>query len=459
MAKAFSLKGSWVVAACLCIANPANSDSLLETRVDAVAAEWLSSTAAPSVSIAIVQHGALVYSKAHGQARRWPAGAATRTSRYALDSITKEFTAAAILLLAEDGKLSLEDPLRKWFPEIGQAANVTLRQILTHTSGIRDFWPQDFVPPHMRRPTTVADIVKEWVNRPLDFEPGSEWQYSNTGYVLAAAVVERVSGETFFAFLRRRIFEPLQMAHVADQAMPLSAQDADGYTRYGLGPLRRAPKESPGWLFGAANLAMPPSDLALWDLSLMDRTLLHPQSYEAAFAPVVLNNGATAPYGLGLDIEHVQDRLRIGHSGGGSGFLAENRVWPAERAAIVVLTNNDWASPSDLLDRIAFLVLTPAPAQARARAVFAALQNGSIDKAMFTATGNFYFNAVVLADLHSSLSPLGPARLIELESESKRGGMITRRWKILCANARLEAIERGDAGGKLDEFMVAKRAD
>src|ERR1019366_599220 len=324
MAKAFSLKGSWVVAACLCIANPANSDSLLETRVDAVAAEWLSSTAAPSVSIAIVQHGALVYSKAHGQARRWPARAATRTTRYALDSITKEFTAAAILLLAEDGKLSLEDPLRKWFPEIGHAADVTLRQILTHTSGIRDFWPQDFVPPHMRRPTTVADIVKEWVNRPLDFEPGSEWQYSNTGYVLAAAVVERVSGETFFAFLRRRIFEPLQMAHVADQAMPLSAQYADGYTRYGLGPLRRAPEESSGWLFGGAWLAMPPSDLALWDLSLMDRTLLHPQSYEAAFAPVVLNNGATAPYGLGLDIEHVQDRLRIGHSGGGSGFLAEN---------------------------------------------------------------------------------------------------------------------------------------
>jgi CubicO group peptidase (beta-lactamase class C family) len=311
----------------------------------------------------------------------------------------------------------------------------------------------------MTQPTTAADIVREWVKRPLDFEPGSEWQYSNTSYVLAAAVVERVSGEPFFAFLRRRIFEPLGMAQVGDSALPPAAHDAAGYTRHGLGRLRPAPKEGAGWLFGAANLIMRPRDLATWDLSLINRSLLRPESYEAAFAPVVLKSGGTAPYGLGLRIEQLQGRLRIGHSGAGSGFLAENRIWPAERTAIVVLTNNDWASPAELLNKIAFVVLPPSPAQARAQAVFAALQNGSIDRTVFTATGNFYFNDVVLADLHSSLSPLGPARLVELVDEFKRGGMITRHWKILCANARLEATEIGYAEGKLDEFLVTKQQD
>lgn len=455
------MKWSWLIAAILCLGAHANPTPLeaLGARVDRVASEWLASTEAPSVSIAIVQHGALVYARTQGRARLWPPAAATPGSRYAIDSVTKEFTAAAILLLAEDGKLSLDDALGKWFPDVGAAAAVTLHQILTHTSGIRDYWPQDFLTPEMLRSTTVADIVQQWVKRPLDFGPGSEWQYSNTGYVLAAAVVERVSGAKPFEFMRRRIFVPLGMTDVIDDTMPTSAQDATGYTRDGLGPLHPALKEGEGWLFGAASLAMRSSDLALWDLSLIDRSLLRPQSYALELAPTVLKNGGTAPYGLGLDIERVQGRLRIGHSGGGSGFLAENRVWPEERAAIVVLTNNDWAPPSDLVDRIAFIVLTPSPIEARAATVFAALQNGNVDRSLFTATGNFHLTARVLSDLHSSLAPLGSARLIELEYESKRGGMITRRWKILCAKARLEAVERGYAGGQLEEFMVTKRED
>jgi D-alanyl-D-alanine carboxypeptidase len=220
-----------------------------------------------------------------------------------------------------------------------------------------------------------------------------------------------------------------------------------------------APKEASGWLFGAANLAMRPSDLALWDLSLIDRSLLKAESYKTEFEPVALKSGRTRDYGLGLDVETIQGRLRIGHAGGGSGFLADNRVWPRERAAIVVLTNNDWADPGDLTDRIAFLVLAPTPEEARARQLFRAFQDGTIDRGLFSSVGNFYLTPTVLADLQSSLSPLGPARLIELERESRRGGMTTRRWKILCAGARLEAVERSHPDGKVDEFMIAKKND
>jgi CubicO group peptidase (beta-lactamase class C family) len=458
----YRLMLAWLCLCCL----PAHAGSALDgAAVDSVVAEWLASTGAPSVSIAIVQDGRLAYTKAYGAARLNPALPATPATRYAIDSVSKEFTAAALLLLAERGELSLDDSVSRWFPGLGAAAATTLRQLLTHTSGIRDYWPQDFLTPEMWHPASTADIIHEWVQRPLDFEPGTDWQYSNTGYVLAGAVVEKVSGESLFGFLSRHLFAPLHMARVADyspsaeHAEHLTADDAAGYTRYGLGRVVAAPKEGPGWLFGAANLAMQPSDLALWDLSLIERSLLKAESYTAEFQPVVLKSGRRQDYALGLDVESKQGRLRIGHSGAGSGFLADNRVWPQERAAIVVLTNNDWATPADLTDRLAFIVLAPTPEEARAREVFRSMQNGTLDRGLFSSIGNFYLTASVLADLRSSLSPLGPARLIELEHESRRGGMTTRRWKILCRGARLEATERSHPDGKIEEFMIARKED
>ncbi len=437
--------------------------------VDGVVEEWLASTGAPSASIAIVQEGRLTYAKAYGAARLKPRVSATLATRYAIDSVSKEFTAAALLLLAEQGKLSLDDRIEKWFPELHAAAAVTLRQLLTHTSGIRDYWPQDFLTPEMTRPTTTSAILDEWAQRPLDFEPGTEWQYSNTGYVLAAAVVEKVSGETLFGFLRQHVFAPLHMAHVteyspADPAgatLPaqLTAADAAAYTRHGLGPVVPAPKEGAGWLFGAGNLAMQASDLALWDMSLMNRSLLKAESYDQEFGPVVLKSGRTSDYALGLAVQNVDGRLRIGHGGAGSGFLADNRVWPKDKAAVIVLTNNDWAQPSDLSDRIAFMVLAPTPEEARVRNLFQALQQGTVDRSWFSPSGNFYLTPSVLADLRSSLGPLGPARLITLEREAERGGMTLRRWKILCRATRLEAIERSNPDGKFEEFMIAKRED
>ncbi len=204
---------------------------------------------------------------------------------------------------------------------------------------------------------------------------------------------------------------------------------------------------------------MTPGELALWDISLIDRSLLAPASYQAQLEPVALASGVRKDYGLGLDIETVQGRRRIGHDCAGSGFLAANRIWPDEKTAIVVLTNSDWADPGDLVDRIAFAVLAPNPQELRARGVFAQFQNGTIDRALFTDGGNSVLTAQALADLRGSLGPLGPARLIELEHESKRGGMITRRWKILCRSKRLEALERGYPDGKLEEFLVTASND
>ncbi len=430
------------------------------SRVDDAAAEWLASTGAPSVSIAIVEGGTLVYTHAYGLAHVGPDASARVDARYAIDSVSKEFTAAAILLLAEDGKLLLDDPLSRWFPALGGASEVTLRQILNHTSGIRDYWPEDFVTPAMTHPITTQALIDTWAARPLDFPPGTDWQYSNTGYVLAGAVVEQVSGEPLFEFLRRRIFLPLHMNAVEDYGSAERPNEAAGYTRFGLGPLHPAPREAAGWLFGAAGLAMRPSDLALWDISLIDRSLLGAKSYDAERQPATLSGGRQTSYGLGLHVEHdVDGRLRLSHSGGGSGFLAENRIWPDDKIAIVVLTNNDWAPPEYLADRLAYLILPPTAAELRARTLFEAFQNGTVDTSLFTAAGRFYLTDQALAELHAGLSALGPARLIELESETRRGGLETRVWKILCRGGRLRAVERTAPNGQLTEFMITRRED
>jgi CubicO group peptidase (beta-lactamase class C family) len=435
-------------------------DPAVAAEIDGTAEEWLAATGAPSTSIAIVQDAKLVYARAYGNARLGPRVPATSVTRYPIDSVSKEFTAAAVLILAEQGKLSLDDPVSKWFPDLGQASKATLRELLTHTSGIRDFWPQDFVPLEMAKPTTTQAILEEWAKRPLDFPPGTDWQYSNTGYVLAGAIIEKVSGEKLLPFLRRMIFTPLKMNLVTeDDTAPLLGKDAAGYTRFGLGPLHPAPKEGKGWLYGASNLAMDAGDLALWDISLIDQSLLMPASYKEEFERAALKSGVRKNYGLGLDIEDVQARRRIGHDGGGSGYLAANRIWPDDRMAIVVLTNNDWATPDNLLDRIAFAILPPRPEEARARAVFTGFQAGTVDRTLFTDIGNAYLSETQLADLKASLGLLGPARLIQLESESRRGGMVTRHWKILCRDMRLEVVERGYPGGKLEQFTVTGKQD
>ena len=275
----------------------------LHARTDAAVREALSGGSVPSVSLAVVQDGRLAHVQAYGRARLSPERSATPTTRYSIGSVSKQFTAAAILILAEEGKLRLDDPVARFMPQLTRAGEVTLRQLLSHTSGYQDYWPQDYVIPVMLEPVSPTQILQGWASKPLDFEPGTDWQYSNTGYVIAGLIVEQVSGQPLFEFLRQRIFVPLGMRSVLDvNTDRLRETDAVGYMRYGLGPLRVAPKEAKGWVFAAGELAMTAEDLAKWDLSLMNQTLLKPESYQAMESTVVLKNGLPSSYGLGLEV-------------------------------------------------------------------------------------------------------------------------------------------------------------
>ena len=246
----------------------------LRSSVDDIVHHVLTTIGVPSASVAIVREGKIVYVQAYGDARLDPPTAATSAMRYSIGSISKQFTATAILLLAEEGKLSLDDPVSKYVPNLTRGNEVTIRELLSHTSGYQDYWPQDYVPPLMLQPISADGIMDRWARKPLDFDPGTKWQYSNTNYVIAGLIVEKVSGTPLLQFLSQRVFTPLAMKSVADtNENKLPPTDPGGYLRYALGPLRPAPKEGRGWMFAAGELAMTAEDLARWDISMMNQTV------------------------------------------------------------------------------------------------------------------------------------------------------------------------------------------
>ena len=433
----------------------------LKAKIDAAVNQILSSTKVPSASIAMVKDGHVAYLQAYGQARLSPAMDATPQMQYSIGSISKQFTAAAVLLLAQEGKLTLDDPVSKYLPELTRAREVTIRMLLSHTSGYQDYWPEDYVMTSMMVPTTAQHILDVWGKRPLDFDPGTRWQYSNTNYVIAGRIVEQVSGMPLIDLLEKRIFLPLGMENVYDaDASRLPATDPTGYERHALGPPRPSPQEGAGWMFAAGELAMPAHDLAVWDISLIDRALLSPASYAQMFTPVLLKNGDNTGYGLGVFLKKRDGHAMIEHSGEVSGFVSENVVFPADRVAIVVLTNEMATQAASMIaDRVAPMILgiaasAPTKEEAQALAIFNGLADGHIDRKLFTNYCNAYFNQQTIEDFAASLKPLGPPLSFKQTREEGRGGMIFRVFAVAFPDRELKVTTYEMPDGKLEQYLV-----
>jgi CubicO group peptidase (beta-lactamase class C family) len=437
------------------------SPDLIE-KIDKVATDTLARTGVPSASVAIVKDGQVVYTKAYGDARLDPKTPATPQMRYSIGSISKQFTAAAVLLLQEQGKLSLDDKVAKFIPNLTRANEVTIRQLLSHTSGYQDYWPQDYVMPPMMLPTTAQKILDMWARKPLDFDPGTKWQYSNTNYVIAGVIIEKVAHMPLLQFLQERVFTPLGMTSVSDtDQAKLGDTDPAGYLRYALGPLRAAPKEGKGWMFAAGELAMPAADLAKWDISIMDQKLMKPASYREFSTEVLLKNGLGTHYGLGVDVNSQAGHRALSHGGEVSGFTAQNVVFPDDRAAVVVLTNQDAASASGAIaSGIAPLLFattdaaTPAKLE-QAKKIFDGLQHGTVDRSLFTDNANSYFSEPALKDFASGLGPLGPPQSFIQASQGLRGGMTLRVYIIRFPQKVLRAWTYEMPDGKLEQYQIA----
>lgn len=434
----------------------------LTEKIDKVVTDTLARTGVPSASIAIVKDGQVVYVKAYGDAKLEPRTPATSQMRYSIGSVSKQFTAAAILLLQEQGKLSLDDKVAKYIPDLTRANEVTIRQLLSHTSGYQDYWPQDYVMPMMLQPVTAQKIMDTWAKKPLDFEPGTKWQYSNTNYVIAGAIIEKVSRMPLMRFFQEKIFTPLGMTSVMsiDQDR-LGDTEPTGYMRYGLGPLRPAPKEGKGWLFAAGELAMPAQDLAKWDISIMDQKLLKPMSYRELGADVSLKNGLATNYGLGVSVNSQAGHRALSHGGEVSGFTAQNIVFPDDRAAVVVLVNQDAANTAGPIAGgiVPLLFATSDPATPakleQAKKIFADLQQGKIDRSLFTSNANAYFSEQALKDFASGLGPLGTPQSFMQASQGLACGMTLRVYIVRFPQRALRAWTYEMPDGKLEQYQIA----
>jgi CubicO group peptidase (beta-lactamase class C family) len=361
-------------------------------------------------------------------------------------------------MLQEEGKLSLDDPVSKYFPDLTRADEVTIRQLLSHTSGYQDFWPEDYVMTPMLKDITDQQILDTWAKKPLDFEPGTQWQYSNTNYVIAGRIVETVTGAPLMDFLTRRIFRPLGMTSVwnSDETQ-LTQADAAAYYRHALGPLRPAPKEGRGWMFAAGELAMTAHDLALWDQSLIDRSILKPDSYKQMFTEVKLKDGKGTQYGLGVGIRDHEGHRSIVHSGEVSGFVADNIVLVDDGAAVAVLTNQDAVSAASIIAGFVAPIIADYPpndAERQAIAIFHDLQQGRIDRAQLAPNLSDYFTTEAIADFHDSLAPLGEPLTFRLTATERRGGMTFRSFQITYPGKSLQLTTYTYPDGKLEQYLI-----
>ena len=432
------------------------------SRIDHLVQKVLVETSAPSASLAVLKDGQIAYVKAYGNARLEPPMPSRKDARYPIGSVSKQFMAACVLLLAQDGKLSLDDRVSQYLPALTRAKEITIRELLSHTSGYEDYYPLDYVAPFMQQPVTPDGILERWAEKPLNFEPGAAWQYSNTNYVAAGRIVEIVSGIPAFAFLKSRILEPLGMTSAIDlDAQSLTYADAAGYTRFGPSPPRSVTPEARGWLYAAGELAMTPHDLALWDQSLIEGKLLKLSSLDQMITPVRLKNGAPTGYGLGVGVSNDNGHPKLEHGGAVSGFVSDNVVWLDQGAAVAVFTNLDGTrAAGSIADQIGPILLEAkedpeAPkALTLAKQVFSELQEGKIDRALLTSDADSYFTPQVLAAA-AGLKPLGAPTDFEQTNFQLRGGMSYRHFRIRFASGttlNLSAFFTPD--GKLAQYLI-----
>ncbi len=434
------------------------------SQIDQLVGKTLADTGVPSAEIAIVRDGQLVLNKAYGKANE---GLPARADLpYQIASNSKQFTAMALLLLEDEGKLSLDDHVSKFIPGITEGDKITIRELLSHTSGLQDFWPQDYPFVDMEKPTAPQHIVDKWAKKPLDFEPGSRWQYSNTGYVVAGMIAEKVSGEPLLTYLHRKIFDPLGMTSVIDQDDTDTPAFPAGYHRYALGPVSVERQPGRGWLYAAGELSMTAADLAKWDIARMNRALIPASDWAEQEAPVLRSDGRTNGYGLGVSNHYQRQRHVIDHGGEAVGFLTQNTIYPDTKDAIIVFTNSDFSRSTDTLtegiERIVFD--SPEPALTGetvrlgdVRAVYASLAKGTVDRTRFTDDLNYYFTPEALADYRSSLAPLGEATVESLGAPRLRGGFVNRNFSLSYPGGKqllLVTYAEPGANGRWEQFMI-----
>jgi CubicO group peptidase (beta-lactamase class C family) len=331
--------------------------------IDAIGRRSIDQGGAPSVEIAVLRDGAFVYRKGFGVRNVEDAVPPDATTRYPIGSNTKQFTAAAILMLQDQDKLNVDDRLAKYLPEIPHAREVTLRNLLMHTGGYAEYTEIETFDEIGARPATPAQIVATVVKRPLGFKPGTKRQYSNTGYILLQMVIERLSGVTYADFLRRRIFKPLGMSSTFVRDSDDTRSDvATEYTNFALGPWEHALHIDYTWFGGAGSIVSNAADLAKWNAALDGGELLSPHSLAEMMTPVKID--ANFPdYGFAIENSKLPNGHRmIAHGGNTTGAATQDARFPDDHLAIIVMANSGFYDYTQAVNAVYQVLVPPGPA-------------------------------------------------------------------------------------------------
>jgi CubicO group peptidase (beta-lactamase class C family) len=294
----------------------------------------------PGLALEIIRDGKPIKTAGYGFANLELRTPVTPETVFEIGSVTKQFTAAGILLLAQDGKLSVDDKISRYLENVPAAwSNITLRHLLTHTSGIRNYTGLDGF--EMTRHLTQGQFVRKIGAEPAIFPPGGNWAYCNTGFNLLGFIIENVSGEDYWRFMRERIFGPLGMSCTTNRdPRGIIPNRAAGYETDRAGNYINRDYDLTD-IFSAGAIVSTVGDLAKWNASLDAKTLLTEATEQQMWTPVRLNNGSAHDYGFGWFLNPLNGHRNIGHSGSTSGFSASIQRFPDDHLAIIVLTNSN----------------------------------------------------------------------------------------------------------------------
>ena len=306
----------------------------------------------PGASVIVIKDGKIMFKKAYGSANLEDKIPSTTSTNYRLASVTKQFTAMAIMILAEQKKLSYDNHLTDLFPgfpEYGKA--ITVRHMLNHTSGLLAY--EDLIPPGTTTPLTDQDVLQYMKQQDrTDFSPGSQFRYSNTGYVLLGLIVEAASGKSFPEFLRQHIFAPLGMSHTVlyNRDDHTDSRRAYGYSLQGDSFIR-TDQSLTSSTRGDGTVYSSVDDLYRWDQALYTTRLVSAETLKQAFTPAVAVDETTG-YGFGWFVENKRGRRMIWHSGNTIGFTLAIHRFPDQRFTVIVQSNRNDDRLPELVDKI-----------------------------------------------------------------------------------------------------------
>jgi CubicO group peptidase (beta-lactamase class C family) len=445
-------------------AFPAFAQDAATAKIDEFVKAEMQKQKIPGVSLAVVRDGRLVYAKGYGFANVEHQVPVKPETIFQSGSVGKQFTAMAVMMLVEEGKIGLDDKINKYFADApAEWKDITVRNLLTHTSGMTDY-PQNF---DFRADYTEDDLYKKIKTVPLAFQPGEKWAYSNLGYVMLGILINRVTGKFYGDFLKERVFNPLGMttARVISEA-DIVPNRAAGYI------LVKGELKNQAWVSPTLNttadgaLYLSALDMAKWEAALNEGKLLQKTGYEQMWTPVKLNGGKTYPYGFGWALGNANGKQIIEHGGAWQGFKAFITRYPEEKLSVIVFANLGAANEKRIARGVLEIFhpqLAPAAAKAiedkepkvtaRAREILQAIADEKLTAELFTTE----FAPLILSSgkqLAAGLKPLGELKKIELLERREEGEIRIYRYRLVYGGANLSYSFALNASDKIAGLQI-----